>query len=80
MMLLGLSARFVDPRTGRETRPQSHPNQISDFVMAAMRAGLTIDHLSEHAVDDALAARSPRAAKYLGWPMLLLMRLRRTQD
>ena len=42
--------------------------------MAAVRAGLHLDHISEHAVDDALAARSPRAAKYLGWPMLLMMR------
>jgi len=75
MMLRGITARFTDPTTGRETRPRSHPNQISDFVMAAVRAGFTIDHMSEHAVDDALAERVPRAARYLGWPMLLMMRL-----
>lgn len=75
MMLRGISARFTDPRTGRETRPQSHANQISDFVMSALRGGLAIEHLGEHAVDEALAARSPRSAKYLGWPMLLLMEL-----
>lgn len=75
MMLRGIQARFTDPATGRETRPQSHANQISNFVMASIRAGLKMDHLSEHAVDEAVAARSPRAAKYLGWPMLLLMRL-----
>jgi len=38
---------------------------------------LTIDHLSEYAVDHELAARCPRAEKYLGWPLLLMMRLRR---
>jgi len=76
MMLRGITARFTDPATGRETRPQSHPGQISDYVMAAIGAGLTIDHLSEHAVDEAMAARSARAAKYLNWPMLLMMRLR----
>jgi malonyl-CoA O-methyltransferase len=75
MMLRGIQARFVDPATGVEVRPRSHVATISDYVMAALGAGLAIDHLSEHAVGDDLAARSPRAAKYLGWPMLLLMRL-----
>ena len=76
MMLRGIQARFTDPATGRETRPTSVPNQISDYVMATVRAGLTFEQISEHAVDEALTARSPRAAKYLGWPLLLMMRLR----
>jgi malonyl-CoA O-methyltransferase len=76
MMLRGITARFTDPTTGREIRPQSHPHQIADFVMAALHAGLRLEHISEHAVDDALVARSPRAAKYLGWPMLLMLGLR----
>ncbi len=76
MMLRGIQARFTDPATGRETRPRSHPNQISDFVMAAVGAGLRIDHVSEHAVGEDVAARMPRAVKYLGWPMLFVMRLR----
>lgn len=76
MMLRGIQARFTDPATGRETRPESYANQISDYVMAAVRAGLFLDHLSEHAVDEALALRSPRARKYLGWPILLLMKAR----
>ncbi|UCG31765.1 MAG: class I SAM-dependent methyltransferase [Phycisphaerales bacterium] len=74
MMLLGITARFTDPATGRETRPQSYPHQIADFIMAATRARLHLDHLSEHAIDQALAAASPRAAKYVDWPLLLLMR------
>jgi malonyl-CoA O-methyltransferase len=76
MMLRGIQARFTDPTTGREVRPASVANQISDYVMAATRAGLVFDEMSEHAVDEALAARCPRAQKYLGWPLLLLMRLR----
>lgn len=76
MMLRGIQARFTDPATGRETRPASCTHQLSDYVMAAVRAGLRIDHLSEHAVDETLAARSPRAGKYLHWPMLLMMGLR----
>jgi malonyl-CoA O-methyltransferase len=75
MMLRGIQARFMDPATGRETRPQSQPNVVSDYVLGSLRAGLRIDAMSEHAVDESLAERSPRAAKYLGWPMLLMMRL-----
>lgn len=76
MLLRGISARFTDPATGRETRPTSYPHTLSDFITAALRAGLGIDRLSEHAVDETLATHSPRARKYLGWPMLFLMRLR----
>jgi malonyl-CoA O-methyltransferase len=76
MMLRGIQARFKDPATGLEVRPASATNTISDYVLAATRAGLRIDHMSEHAVDAELAARMERAAKYLDWPMLLLMKIR----
>ena len=76
LMLRGIQARFVDPITGREVRPASYQNQISDYVMGAARSGLTLEHMSEHAVDEEMVTRSPRAAKYEGWPLLLLMRLR----
>ena len=75
MMLRGVQARFHDPVSGREIRPASVPNQLSDYVMAAVRAGFVIDHLSEHAVDEALANHLERARRYLGWPLLFLMRL-----
>jgi ubiquinone/menaquinone biosynthesis C-methylase UbiE len=78
MRLLGTQAQFTDPATGRTTRPAGARHQLSDYVIAATRAGLHIDHMSEHLVDEELAARSPRAQKYLGWPLLLLMRLRRS--
>lgn len=77
MMLKGVTARFTDPFTGRETRPASCTHQISDYVMAAIGAGLIINHFSEHSVDEDFAQRCPRAEKYLGWPLLLMMRLRR---
>lgn len=76
LMLQGIQARFIDPVTGRDVRPASHANQISDYVMGAMRSGLTIAHMSEHVVDDEMAARVPRTANYRGWPLLLLMKLR----
>lgn len=77
IMLRGVQAQFIDPTTGQKIRPASAPNQISDYVMAATRAGFSFDHMSEHAIDEELAARSPRAQKYLGWPLLLMMRLRK---
>jgi ubiquinone/menaquinone biosynthesis C-methylase UbiE len=75
MMLRGVQARFWDPQTGRQVRPASERHQISDYVMAAVRAGFHIDHLSEHAVDQTLADQLPRGQRYVGWPILFLMRL-----
>jgi ubiquinone/menaquinone biosynthesis C-methylase UbiE len=75
MMLRGVEARFRDPRTGREVRPQSCSHQIADYVMSAAQAGLVFVAMSEHSVDAPLAARSPRGRKYLGWPLLLAMQL-----
>ena len=75
MMLRGVQARFTDPASGRKISPRSYPNQISDYVMAAVRAGLILGHVSEHAIDAELAGVSERAAKYLDWPVLFLMRL-----
>lgn len=76
LRLKGVEARFTDPETGLQVRPASSPNQISDYVMGAVRSGLEITHFSEHFADAALAARSPRAEKHLGWPLLLVMVLR----
>ena len=77
LWLKGQSARFFDPKTGQEVRPHSHRQQLSDYVMAAIRAGLRIDHMSEHAPDEKFARRFPRAAKHVGWPLLVVMRLRK---
>lgn len=75
MMLRGTQARFHDPDTGKEVRPASVANQISDYVAATVAAGLRIEHISEHAVDADLAERFPRAEKYMDWPMLFLLGL-----
>jgi len=74
LTLRGVQARFRDPRTGARARVESAVHQISDYVTAALRAGLHIEHVSEHAVDAALAAANPRAEKYVGWPMLFVMK------
>ena len=75
MMLRGVQARFHDPKSGQEVRPASHAHLLSDYVLAAARAGCVLDHLSEHCVTEELAGRRERARKYLGWPMLFIMRL-----
>jgi ubiquinone/menaquinone biosynthesis C-methylase UbiE len=75
MSLRGVQARFIEPRSGRRVSPAGHAHRMSDYFMAAVRAGLSLTHVSEHAADADLATRSRRAAKYLGWPMLLLLKL-----
>lgn len=77
MTLRGVQARFIDPASGNQVQIDSATHQTSDYVMNALRAGLVIDHMSEHAVGEELAARSARAKRYLGWPMLLMLRLKR---
>jgi malonyl-CoA O-methyltransferase len=44
--------------------------------MAAVRAGFALEDLLERAPDEAFASRYPRAAKYVGWPMLVVLQLR----
>jgi hypothetical protein len=43
--------------------------------MAAVRAGFRLDGVDEYAPDEAFAGRYPRAAKYVGWPMLVVLSL-----
>jgi hypothetical protein len=56
------------------------PDQVTDYVMDAQAAGLRLEHASEHLVERDLADRNPRAAKFLGWPLLLMLGLRRDPE
>ena len=76
MLLRGSQARFTDPASGDVVQPGSFPHRLGDFVMAATRTGFRLEGIGEHAPDAALAERYPRAAKYVGWPMLLVLALR----
>ena len=76
MFLRGSQARFTDPDTGKRVQPGSWPHALGDMVMAAIDAGFTLAGISEHAPDAVFAARYPRAEKYVGWPMLVVLRLR----
>jgi len=64
MLLKGVSAHFHDPKTGRDVRPRSVGHQISDFLTAALGAGLTLTEITEH-LDQ---------GKHAGWPQLLTMK------
>lgn len=75
MFLRGTMANFRDPDSGDKIRPGSVPHSVSDFVTAALQADFNIQRISEHAPDAEQAQRVPRAAKYVGWPMLVVMEL-----
>jgi malonyl-CoA O-methyltransferase len=76
MFLKGVQARFTDPESGEKIQPGSVPHTLGEFVMAALGAGFAIEAIGEHAPDEAFAARVPRAEKYVGWPMLVVLQLR----
>jgi ubiquinone/menaquinone biosynthesis C-methylase UbiE len=76
MFLKGSQAAFTDPATGDKVRPGSFAHSIADFVMAGVRARFSLEAIVEDAPDAAFAERYPRASKYVGWPMLVVLRLR----
>lgn len=73
MFLRGSQARFTDPTTGELVQPGSIAHTMGQFVMAALHTGFTIDKIHEVAPNADFVQRYPRAEKYLGWPMLLVM-------
>lgn len=75
MFLRGSRARFTDPATGEVVQPGSLPHQIDDFARAALGAGFLMQGMGEYAPDAPFAARYPRADKYVGWPMLVVLSL-----
>jgi malonyl-CoA O-methyltransferase len=77
MFLKGAQARFTDPANGELVLPGSVPHSVAAMVMAAVHAGFQPVDVTEHAPDAAFAERYPRALKYVGWPMLVVLALRR---
>ena len=77
MWLLGNQANFTDPATGHEVRPRSHVCGVSGLVMSALGAGFTIQSLHEYEGRRSLLRRYPKIGRYIDWPMLLVMVLRK---
>jgi len=75
MFVKGVSANFRDE--SGEVRPRSYVATVPDYVMGAIHAGLVIADLAERSVDEALARRNERARRWLGWPALFVMTLKR---
>jgi malonyl-CoA O-methyltransferase len=76
MYLRGVQARFYDPASGEKVQPGSVPHTVGDIVMAIVRAGFTLAAIHEQAPGAEYATRCSRAAKYVGWPMLLVFQMR----
>jgi ubiquinone/menaquinone biosynthesis C-methylase UbiE len=70
----GLHARFRDA-SGNVQQIHGEHRSVSDYVMAASRAGLQVDTIDEHVMDEVTARPSAKAKKYIGEPLLLAMRL-----
>jgi malonyl-CoA O-methyltransferase len=75
MFLRGSQARFTDASSGELVQPGSVPHSVADFVMSAVRAGFGLNSVTEHSPNEAFAVRYPRAEKYIGWPMLVVLSL-----
>lgn len=75
MFLRGTMARYTDPASGELVQPGSVPHSVGAFVTAAVRGGFRVEAVEESAPDEAFAVSHPRAAKYVGWPMLVVLTL-----
>jgi SAM-dependent methyltransferase len=71
----GAAANFEDPKTKQKVFPRGYRHEVSDYMRAANDAGFRIGAMTEASVDEKFVDAIPRAAKYLGWPMLLLLSL-----
>lgn len=76
MFLRGSQARFTDPSTGVLVQPGSISHSMGDLIMAALKAHFLVDSIGEYSPDEDFVERYPRAEKYLGWPMLVILQLR----
>jgi malonyl-CoA O-methyltransferase len=71
----GAAANFEDSKSGEKIFPRGYRHQLTDYVRAANDAGFRICAMTEARVDEEFVDAIPRAAKYPGWPMLLLLAL-----
>ncbi len=79
MNLKGITARFTDPADGREVRVAAFEHSFADYVMGLLHAGWIIEDIIEKKADEALVTQTRRAEKYLGWPLLLAIKVRKGQ-
>ena len=80
MFLKGTQARFVDPESGKLIVIANRRYTIADLVTAVRLADLDLVEIRERSCTAAIAARIPRAEKYIDWPMLLLLGVEPTRS
>jgi malonyl-CoA O-methyltransferase len=73
--LRGIQARFIDPASGELVQPGSMLHSVTAFVIAAVQGGFEQSDVVDYSPDADFAAKYPRASKYVGWPMLVVMSL-----
>lgn len=78
MLLRSKQAHFTDEASGTEIYPQGYPHLNSDFILAILKAGLTLSDMQELPGTPNLAQAFPKAKKYIGWPMLVVFELTKT--
>ncbi len=65
----GQRARFIDPRTGIRRPITTYHRTVADYLDAAAGAGLTLLQEQTLVATAELAARMPRAGRYVGLPL-----------
>lgn len=75
MHLLGITARFKSQDNTTHILPESRCHSISDIYNAAVEAGLKVTRMEECCVDELLISHCPKAERYAGMPLLLLMKM-----
>jgi malonyl-CoA O-methyltransferase len=76
LRLNGKQANFDDSDTGENVRVDGFEHPVSEYVMAAIDAGLQLESIAEYKGDARLAKAFPRMARYVGTPMLVVPRAR----
>ncbi len=72
MLLRGVQAQYTEA-SGRKVYPKGYPYQISDYLNAAIDAGLRLARITEHTADPSLGSALRAGPKYEGWPLLLTL-------
>jgi hypothetical protein len=65
----GQRARFIDPATGVRRPITTYHRSITDYLIAATEAGLTLASEQTLVVPEEMAAVLPRASRYVGLPL-----------
>jgi len=68
-LLEGQQARFIDPLTGQRRPIATVPRSVSDYLKAGSAAGLELEIEESLIAGPDLAARFPRAERYVGRPL-----------